>query len=43
MIAALIGSQIVALAVILAAGGDDAPDWLRAAGIVVADWSCSAS
>jgi len=37
VIAALIGSQIVALAVILAAGGDDAPDWLSAAGIVVAD------
>jgi membrane protease YdiL (CAAX protease family) len=33
----LIGSQVVALAVLLAAGGDDAPDWLSAAGIVVAD------
>src|SRR3954471_4629340 len=34
---ALIGSQLVALAVVLAAGGEDAPDWLRAAGIVLAD------
>ncbi len=34
---ALIGSQIVALALILAAGGEDAPDWLSAAGIVIAD------
>jgi membrane protease YdiL (CAAX protease family) len=37
VVAALIGSQIVALAIILAAGGDDAPDWLAAAGIVIAD------
>src|SRR5829696_5473814 len=37
VVAALVGSQIVALAIILAAGGDDAPDWLAAAGIVIAD------
>jgi membrane protease YdiL (CAAX protease family) len=37
VVAGLIGSQIVALGLILAVGGDDAPDWLSAAGIVVAD------
>jgi len=37
VVVALIGSQIVALALILAAGGDDAPQWLSAAGIVIAD------
>jgi membrane protease YdiL (CAAX protease family) len=37
VVAALIGSQIVALALILAAGGRDAPDWLSAAMILVAD------
>src|SRR4051812_15907237 len=37
VVGALIGSQLVAVAFILAAGGDDAPDWLRAAGIVLAD------
>ena len=37
VVAALIGSQIVALALIFAAGGEDAPDWVSAAGIVVAD------
>ena len=28
VVAALVGSQIVALAIILAAGGEDAPDWI---------------
>ena len=28
VVAALVGSQIVALAILFAAGGDDAPDWL---------------
>ena len=37
VVAALIGSQIVALALIFAAGGEDAPDWVSAAGIVIAD------
>src|SRR5688572_16319151 len=37
VVAALVGSQIVALAIILAAGGEDAPDWISAAGIVIAD------
>ena len=37
VVAALIGSQIVALALIVAAGGEDAPDWLGAAMILVAD------
>lgn len=37
VVVALIGSQLVALALILAAGGEDAPQWLSAAGIVVAD------
>ena len=37
VVAALIGSQIVALALIFAAGGEDAPDWVIAAGIVIAD------
>jgi membrane protease YdiL (CAAX protease family) len=37
VVGALIVSQLVALAVVLAAGGDDAPDWLRAIGIVLAD------
>lgn len=37
VVVALIGSQLVALALLLAAGGDDAPQWLSAAGIVVAD------
>jgi len=35
--AALVGSQLIALAIILAAGGEDAPDWISAAGIVLAD------
>src|SRR4051794_6834268 len=34
---ALIASQLIALAVVLAAGGDDAPDWLSAIAIVLAD------
>src|SRR4051812_2799085 len=37
VVGALIGSQVVALAVLLAAGGDDAPDWVSALGIVFAD------
>ncbi len=37
VVAALIGSQLVALALIAAAGGEDAPDWLGAAMILVAD------
>jgi membrane protease YdiL (CAAX protease family) len=37
VVAALIGSQIVALALLFAAGGKDAPDWAGALGIVVAD------
>jgi uncharacterized protein len=37
VVAALVGSQIVALLILLAAGGDDAPDWLDAGTIVIAD------
>src|SRR4051812_40835926 len=38
VVAAVLGSQLIAFLVLLAAGGQhDAPDWLRAAGIVVAD------
>src|SRR3954451_16063946 len=38
VVAAVLVSQALALGVILAAGGeDDAPDWLRAIGSVVAD------
>ena len=37
VVAALIGSQLVALAILFAAGGDDAPDWVSAATIVIAD------
>jgi membrane protease YdiL (CAAX protease family) len=37
VVGALIGSQVVALAVLLAAGGEDAPDWIPAVGIVLAD------
>jgi membrane protease YdiL (CAAX protease family) len=35
--AGLVGSQLVALAILFAAGGDDAPDWIAALGIVIAD------
>ena len=35
--AALILSQLVALLILVAAGGEDAPGWVSAAGIVVAD------
>src|SRR4051812_8533521 len=34
---ALIASQLIALALVLAGGGDDAPDWLSAIAIVLAD------
>ena len=37
VVAALVGSQIVALLILFAAGGDDAADWLKAATIVIAD------
>src|SRR5689334_19043605 len=37
VVAALVGSQIIALLILFAAGGDDAPDWLSAATIVIAD------
>jgi len=37
VVAALIGTQLVALALLLVVGGDDAPDWAQAAMIVVAD------
>ena len=37
VVAALISSQFVALAILFAAGGDDAPDWVSAATIVIAD------
>ncbi|MDA0185476.1 CPBP family intramembrane metalloprotease [Solirubrobacter phytolaccae] len=37
VVAALIGTQLIALALLLAVGGDDAPDWTQGAMIVVAD------
>src|ERR1700754_3128758 len=37
VVAALVGSQIVALLIVFAGGGDDAPDWLDAGTIVIAD------
>jgi hypothetical protein len=37
VVGALIGSQVVALALLLAAGGKGAPDWVSALSIVVAD------
>src|SRR4051812_44868722 len=37
VILALIGSQLVALALVLAAGGSDGLDWVAASGLVVAD------
>src|SRR4051812_32311641 len=37
VILALIGSQLVALGLMLAAGGEDGLDWVAAAGLVLAD------